>query len=88
MTIDHDALDAVADRAVAQLLEHFDSVQIIATVRSRTDKTTHLLTTGGGCIYGRLGATQHWLERQLEETRAAARRGSDAPPDAGDGNRT
>lgn len=47
------------DRALAQLSEHFDSVQIIATRHTGTH--TSRFDRGTGNLYSRLGAVAEWL---------------------------
>lgn len=45
------------------LTEHFDSVQIIVTVRNE-DGTTGLFAVGNGNIYARYGSVRDWLRDQ------------------------
>lgn len=50
------------DRMLAQLSEHYDSVQIIAT-RHNGD-TTLVVDRGTGNWYSRFGATGEWVDRE------------------------
>ncbi len=50
------------DRCLAQLSDHWDSVQIIATRHNGT--ATIVADRGTGNWYSRFGATSEWVERQ------------------------
>lgn len=51
------------DRILAQLSEHYDSVQIVAT-RHTGDKTIRV-DRGTGNWFSRYGAVQLWVEKHL-----------------------
>jgi hypothetical protein len=58
-----------------QLGEHFDSVQIFATVHEpEAEGGTVHICMGNGSWYARYGQVQEWLIRQDEMTRIKARR--------------
>ena len=59
------------DRLLAQLSEHFDSVQIIAT-RHERDRTISA-NRGTGDWYSRYGAVREWLIQQDERAREQIR---------------
>lgn len=64
--------NALLDSHAAQLSEHFESVQIIAT-RRRPGGITRLAARGGGNFYASLGAVREWLVMQEERTRIQER---------------
>ena len=43
----------------SMLMEHFDSIQIIAT--KMTDGESASYISGAGCVYSRRGAVREWL---------------------------
>jgi hypothetical protein len=47
----------------AELMEHFDTVQIIVTKHDRKDNTTDMLSNGSGNLYARLASVDDWLSR-------------------------
>jgi hypothetical protein len=53
---------AILKRHVAQLCEHFDAVQVVAT-RVYPDGTMSFCE-GGGNYYARVGAVRSWLMRE------------------------
>jgi len=57
--------------AVAELMEHFDTVRIVAT-RLAKDGTCHA-TWGGGNHYAQVGSVEDWLESDKEDTRERKR---------------
>ncbi len=63
---------ALIDSHVAQLMEHFDSVQILAT-RTKSDGTTIGVTRGRGNWYSRVGYAREWLLRDDEYNRINVR---------------
>jgi hypothetical protein len=54
--------ERILDSHVAQLAEHFDTVQIIAT--RYDDRTTRIWAWGAGNWYGRVGSIRAWLLRE------------------------
>lgn len=69
-------------KALSELGEHFDTVQLIATCH---DKTTPWFSYGTGNFYARLGACREWLivedELTRQGARAAANEGDDEDED-------
>lgn len=57
------------DRHVAQLMEHFDSVQIICTRFEAKAGKTSCASRGDGNWYARVGAVREWLIRDDQATR-------------------
>ncbi len=70
------AVERIAERAAAELMEHATSVQIIVTARGR-DGGTVSFATGRGCFYSRLGAAREWVVKQDERVRRAVAREDD-----------
>jgi len=69
-----DELQAILKRHVADLMEHFDSVRILATVHlDDGSKNTKSLEEGDGNFYAQLGQVHEWLDIQREYQRAWAR---------------
>ena len=68
--------------ALAQLSEHFDGVQILASWQSR--EGTHFGAEGAGNWYLRQGMARMWVERDQAETNADRMREAIHPPDDGD----
>lgn len=60
------------DSHVAQLSEHFDSVQVFCTQRTG-DGNTRVFSRGGGNYYANYGAAREWIVRQDERTRVDER---------------
>lgn len=61
----------ILDAHAAGLMEHFDSVQIIAT--KRLGGSTVNAASGGGNFYARYGSVREWLIRQDEMVRENVR---------------
>lgn len=53
------------DKAVADLYEHFDSVQIFAT--NHENETTYSQTRGRGNWFARIGNIKAWVVRQDQQ---------------------
>lgn len=72
---------AVLDRHVAQLREHFDAVQIVAVKHINDSEGTISYSNGAGNWYARTGLMREWLlkidERERESIRRQAREGDD-----------
>lgn len=79
MTTEEDRDMAVLARAVAQLSEHFDTVQIIATRHDPKNDCTIVARKGVGNWHARFGSVREWLVR--EERRIATE--VDAEDEAG-----
>lgn len=62
----------VLKRHAAQLMEHFDSVQIFAT-RHLGDQGTVHATYGAGNWFARFGHVNTWVEKEREGFRVDAR---------------
>ena len=58
------------DKAVDQLGEHFDTVQILVT--KREGDRTFAACRQSGCIYARYGQMREWLITVDEQTRRSA----------------
>lgn len=56
----------ILQAAAARLMEHFSSVQIVATLNS-TDRATYSCCAGAGCPYARYGATKEWVIQEEEQ---------------------
>lgn len=67
---------------IAQLSEHFDGVQVMASWQSR--EGTHFGAEGSGNWYLRQGMARMWVERDQAETNADKLRGIIRPDDEGD----
>lgn len=63
------------NRILAQLGEHFDSVQIIATRHNPSDGSTQTMERGVGNYFARMASVQSWYEYNLERNRDGAREG-------------
>lgn len=59
--------------AVAQLMEHFDSVQIFAIKSIEGERAERVLDTGGGCFLSRRAQVRDWQLRYDEYARMEAR---------------
>ena len=55
-----------------KLAEHFDSVQIVATLKD-DDGGTQMHACGSGNFYARMGSAHEWLVRENERVRIKAR---------------
>lgn len=55
-------------KAVAPLMEHCDSILILAT--GRGEEGTMTFARGGGNFYAQAGSARDWLKRQDAETAA------------------
>jgi len=76
-----DELQALLKRHVADLMEHFDSVRILATVHlDDGSKNTKSLDEGDGNFYAQLGHAREWICIQEEYQRVWAR--DHAKPDS------
>lgn len=53
----------------ARIMEHFDSVQIVATRFDGESQTTDVFRAGGGNYYARLGSMKEWLINEEERLR-------------------
>jgi hypothetical protein len=75
MTEEMQAIKAIVDRAVSQIREHVDSVQIIIT-RQPEDGTgnTQLYENGAGNFYARQASVREWLIVQEQYQRNWAKR--------------
>lgn len=51
---------AILERHCTQIMEHFDSVQIICTKDERN--VTRTASFGGGNMFARLGSVRSWLD--------------------------
>ncbi len=60
----------------AQLTEHFDSVQIIATSRDDEGNTT-LHVMGLGNWYARFGSVQAWVAQEDQDNREMSKEAND-----------
>ena len=52
--------DAVLSAAVQALIEHFDSVRIVATTHELDKSEMH--TLGAGNVFAQRGSVQEWLD--------------------------
>ena len=69
-----DELAELISRHAAELGEHFDSVQIIATIQNSDESEVDTsMSSGSGSLYARLAATREWVITQDEYVRAKAR---------------
>jgi hypothetical protein len=55
-------LHKVLETKTAELMEHFDTVQIVVTRHNRLDETTEMMTKGRGNLYARYSSVDTWLE--------------------------
>jgi hypothetical protein len=62
---------AILDAAIHPLMEHFDTVQIVAT-RLAKDGTLHAVR-GRGNLYARIASVEFWLEDEREDSRERQR---------------
>jgi hypothetical protein len=67
--------DKLLEGHCAQLAEHFDSVQIVATWRDSGQ--TRIVAHGHGNAYAREGSTREWLKVQDERIRDCVRHEND-----------
>ena len=63
---------AMLEGHASQIMEHFDTVQIIAT-RHNPETGTGLAHVGRGNHYARVGACREWMMKMDTETRIQAR---------------
>lgn len=61
------------DQHVDQLLEHFDSIRIFATVKEDGGECTIGVNRGGGNFYAQFGQAREWVLVQDEYTKEKAR---------------
>lgn len=66
----------IIEKHIAQLMEHFESVQIIAT-KIEGDETI-AASKGDGNWYARVGSVRDWLAQQDERTREQVKRERDS----------
>lgn len=62
---------------VAQISEHFETVQIIATRHDAEHGGTVMASWGEGNWYGRFGSIKGWITQQEEQTRIDQRSGDE-----------
>jgi hypothetical protein len=55
-------LQKVLETKTAELMEHFDTVQIVVTRHNRLDETTEMMSKGRGNLYARCSSVEAWLE--------------------------
>ena len=55
-------LRKVLEAKTAELMEHFDTVQIVVTRHNRQDETTDMMSRGRGNLYARYSSVEAWLE--------------------------
>ncbi len=55
-------LHKVLEAKTAELMEHFDTVQIVVTRHNRLDETTEMMSKGRGNLYARFSSVEAWLE--------------------------
>ena len=60
-------------QACIQLIEHFDTVQIIATDRDGEDGSTTCHNEGRGNWFARKGSVEHWLLTEDESVKEKVR---------------
>lgn len=65
--------EKIVQKALAQLMEHFDTVQIFATRWDPQDCTTGSINRGNGNFYARIGQVREWVEREDEAARVEVR---------------
>ena len=65
-----------ATAAIEALGEHFNSIQLVATVRTDAGNSA-MLAVGVGSYHERLGATKEWIILQDEKARSHVRRRED-----------
>lgn len=70
-------------REAEKLMEHFSSVQILAS-RVDADGSTHMFTMGRGDWYARQGLAHEFISRERAETNANSIGVALRPPDPGD----
>jgi hypothetical protein len=73
-TDEDERLRALVRRHVGQLAEHFESVQVFATVHRREGArmVSNALDLGSGCWYTRYGQIREWLLMNDERARQKA----------------
>jgi regulator of sigma D len=55
-------LHKVLEIKTDELMEHFDTVQIVVTRHNRLDETTDMMSRGRGNLYARVSSVDAWLE--------------------------
>jgi len=55
-------LQKVLEAKTAELMEHFDTVQIVVTRHNKLDDTTEMMSKGRGNLYARFSSVDAWLE--------------------------
>lgn len=63
MSVDDKKNSEMLQKHVAQLMEHFDTVQIFATLHDQGDTIQYI--EGEGNYFARLGQAKLWVERQI-----------------------
>jgi hypothetical protein len=66
-----DAMERYLDQKAAEIAEHFDTVQIVATKHDGSDGATFWITKGRGDSYARYGALKRAVltdERRFKKT--------------------
>ena len=63
----------VVDRAVSQLMEHFDSVRIFVTKHDNQTGMTGSTSRGNGNFYSQFGQVTEWMSSQDEMERDSVR---------------
>jgi hypothetical protein len=71
---DEDRDMAILDSHVAQLCEHFDTVQIFVTRQNGEENVTMTADKGNGNWYARYGQVREWITKQEERTKQYVRR--------------
>lgn len=65
-------LETILKQHALQLVEHFDSVQIVCTKRHQSG--TLIVPRGEGNWYARYGSVRDWVLRQEEDSKCSVRR--------------
>lgn len=50
------------DQKLAELMEHFDTVQIVVTRHEKATDTTYKMSKGSGNMYARVCSMEAWLD--------------------------
>ena len=50
------------DQKLAELMEHFDTVQIIVTRHNKATDITNMMAKGAGNMYARVCSMEAWLD--------------------------
>lgn len=76
----------ILERHAAALMEHFESVQIVAVAADRGDRTVTMHSRGMGSYYERMGAVRHWLQREETHNSGVMLEPEDGDDDIEDSN--